>query len=299
MRVLLVDDDLDLLEEMEQILIRRDHTVTTAKNGQQAWEEYTNFPNIFDVVLTDVNMPVMDGMELLKKIRQYDAETLVIIMTAQGDLEMSVEALNLGALSYLNKPVNPRELLAALDKLESVPPSRMMQEEGLHHFNKQMKFSLSSHTQSLSCAIFYLERSFKWLWQIVEMNSPQLRACLYEAIMNGIVHGNLEIPSSLKKHSRELKKLVEEREALPEFANRQITIRCEFTEKQFECEIQDEGPGFDFSNLPDIQDTASLLIEGKGLQIIRYYMDEVSWNATGNAIKMVKYSKKVESSIGR
>ena len=197
MRVLLVDDDLDLLAEMEQLLIHRDHTVTTAKNGQQAWEEYTNFPNIFDVVLTDVNMPVMDGMELLKNIRQYDSEALVIIMTAQGDLEMSVEALNLGALSYLNKPLNPRELLAALEKLEPVQPSRMMQAEGLHHFNKHLHFALPSHTSSLSLALFFLERSFKWLWQLNAMNSPQVRACLYEALMNGMVHGNLEIPSSL------------------------------------------------------------------------------------------------------
>ncbi|MBF0277360.1 MAG: response regulator [SAR324 cluster bacterium] len=288
MRVLLVEDDNNLLEELENLLTRRNHIVTTAKNGQQAWEEYSNFPNIFDIILTDVKMPVMDGMQLLKKIRQYDSEALVIIMTAQGDLEMSVEALKLGALSFLNKPLNPRELLSALGKLEIVRPPRHSQINGMNRFNKQIQFSLSSCTESLSSATFYLERSFKWLWQLSDMNSPQMQACLYEAILNGIVHGNLEIPSSYQRYSREFDEIVAERELRPEFANRQITIRAEFNEKQFQCEIQDEGKGFEFSQLPDIGDTASLLVEGKGLQIIRYYMDQVSWNESGNTIKMVK-----------
>lgn len=289
MRVLLVDDDVALLEEMENLLVRREHSVTTATNGQQAWQEYTNFPNIFDVVLTDVSMPVMDGMELLTQIRAYDSEALVIIMTAQGDLEMSIEALKRGALSYLNKPLNPRELLAALDKLESVQPSRILQQESLSSFNKQIQFSIASDTNSLHCALYFLEKSFKWLWQIADMNSPQVRACLYEALSNAVLHGNLALPTTVKKDSREYKKVLEERESLPEYTNRRINIRCEFKANQFSCEIEDDGQGFDIGKLPDIEDTAALLVEGRGLQIIRYYMDEVHWNETGNRITMVKH----------
>ncbi len=289
MRILIVDDEPGLLEELEKGLVRRKHTVEKAINGQEAWEKYTAFPNIFDVVITDIKMPGMDGMELLKKINEYDQEAIVIIMTGHGDLTMSIEALKLGAFSYFVKPFDPQKLYSTIKKLESEQLSKMMQLECIGPLIQKVEFTIPSHTKFIPYAMFYIEKSFKWLWQLMEMNAPQLHSCLYEALTNAVVHGSLEIPASLS--ASEYKKLLKEREAHPEFTNRKISICGQFSEKSFECEITDEGPGFEVGALPNIDDPETLLSEGKGLQIIRYYMDEVSWNEVGNSIKITKYSK--------
>lgn len=293
MRILLVDDEPDLLEELSRGLKRRDHSVVTAKNGQEAWEEYTDFPNIFDVVITDVKMPVMDGMELLEKIREYDSEARVIIMTGHGDLELSVQALNAGAFSYFVKPFDFKEFYTNIAKLESGQLSYEKQITYLSTFSKKIEFSIPSQVEMIPYAMLYMEKSFKWLCQLLEINSFHQQSCIGEAITNAVVRGNLEIPSSLKEGSQEYNELLEKQASNSNLVNRKVTIKGVFTEGRFECEIKDEGAGFDFEQLPDKGDTSNLLIDGKGLQKIRYYMDEVTWETPGNHIKMVKHSKKL------
>ncbi|MBF0289694.1 MAG: response regulator [SAR324 cluster bacterium] len=291
MRLLLVDDEPGLLEELEKGLVRRKHTVEKAANGEEAWEKYTDFPNIFDVVITDIKMPGMDGMTLLQKINEYDQEAIVIIMTGHGDLQMSIDALKLGAFSYFVKPFDPKKLYATIKKLESEQLSKMMQLECIGPLVQKVEFTIPGHGKFIPYAMFYIEKSFKWLWQLMEMNAPRVHSCLYEALTNAVMHGSLEIPTSLSYSSSEYKKLLKEREAAPEFSNRKIYICGRFSEKSFECVITDEGPGFEVGNLPGIDDPETLLSDGKGLQIIRYYMDEVNWNDKGNSIKITKYSK--------
>ncbi|MBI3247819.1 MAG: sigma-54-dependent Fis family transcriptional regulator [Deltaproteobacteria bacterium] len=114
-RVLLVDDETNMAKMQAKILQRKGYEVDTAGNGREALQklERTNF----DVVITDLKMPVMDGMQLLREMNIKEHGYAVIVVTGHGTIESAVEAMQRGAADYLTKPCNPDELLLKVDKL--------------------------------------------------------------------------------------------------------------------------------------------------------------------------------------
>ncbi len=108
-RILVADDEAGLREFITDSLELDDHTVVSAKDGKEAAKILEE--RGFDLLLTDLKMPGMDGMTLLRKIRAEQPEVEVIMMTAHGSVENAVEAMKLGAFEYLQKPISgPDEL---------------------------------------------------------------------------------------------------------------------------------------------------------------------------------------------
>jgi len=110
LRVLLVDDETAILNSLQILLKGEGFKVAVAQSGREAVERFAEFEP--DVVLTDIRMPGMDGLELLAALRQQDPEVPVILMTAQASLQSAVQAVNQGAFYYLQKPFSNAELIA-------------------------------------------------------------------------------------------------------------------------------------------------------------------------------------------
>ncbi len=108
-RILVADDEAGLREFITDSLELDDHTVVAAKDGKEAAKLLDE--RGFDLVLTDLKMPGLDGMGLLRKVRAEQPEVEVIVMTAHGTVDNAVEAMKLGAFEYLQKPISgPDEL---------------------------------------------------------------------------------------------------------------------------------------------------------------------------------------------
>lgn len=118
LRILVVDDEQDYCEVLKMILGGKGYTVETCNNGKEALEALEK--SSFDIVISDLNMPVMDGYELLKEIRnrEYDAE--VIMLTAFGTIENAVETMKAGAYTYVTKGTDPEELLIEIRKIKDM-----------------------------------------------------------------------------------------------------------------------------------------------------------------------------------
>ena len=114
-RVLLVDDEINMAKTQAKILQRKGYVVETASNGRDALRVLGETP--FDVVITDLKMPTMDGMQLLREMNVKERGCAVIVLTGHGTIESAVEAMQRGAADYLTKPCNPEELLLKVDKL--------------------------------------------------------------------------------------------------------------------------------------------------------------------------------------
>ncbi len=115
MRVLIVDDDISLLEQLREILAGERYTVDTASNGIEAMDKL--YDAAFDLVILDIMMPHMDGLSLLEQMRKGGINIPVLMLTAKGDAEDKVKGLNLGADDYLAKPFSVDELLARVRAL--------------------------------------------------------------------------------------------------------------------------------------------------------------------------------------
>jgi DNA-binding NtrC family response regulator len=114
-RTLLVEDEPNMVRTLSKILERRGHTVDSAPNGAEALRLLA--AHAYDLVITDLNMPVMDGLQLLREMKARGLEAAVIVLTGYGTIQSAVEALKLGAGDYLIKPCHPEELLLAASRL--------------------------------------------------------------------------------------------------------------------------------------------------------------------------------------
>jgi EAL domain-containing protein (putative c-di-GMP-specific phosphodiesterase class I) len=112
--VLVVDDDEALSRALSRVLKLAGYEVVVASNGASAVETVMHRP--FDVILSDIQMPGMSGVDLLSVVRAYDLDVPVILMTGNPTLETAMEAVSLGALQYLVKPASNEEVVNAVDR---------------------------------------------------------------------------------------------------------------------------------------------------------------------------------------
>ncbi len=112
--ILIVDDDSDMRNLLRDVLLDQSYHVETAQEGQEALQKLARQP--FSIVLTDLRMKGMGGLELLQEVTKKHQECNLIMMTAFGTVETAVEAMRQGAFDYLTKPIKTEELLVTIDK---------------------------------------------------------------------------------------------------------------------------------------------------------------------------------------
>ena len=123
----MVDDEKETLSIVKEYLSKDGYRVTVSESGQKALELTKR--DAFDVIITDLNMPEMSGLELLKAVKKYRAETEVIIVTGYGTIETAIEALKFGGYDYLQKPVKLARLKVLIDRI--LEKKRLKEENSL------------------------------------------------------------------------------------------------------------------------------------------------------------------------
>lgn len=141
-RILLAEDNASVLALLEKFLQKIGHTVELAKNGKEALDSYLLNPP--DLLLTDINMPIMDGLELIEKVREHQTETWVpiIILSALGDDKDIIKGLDTGADDYLSKPINLSILRAKIEsmhKMISLQSTNKQTKEELRRANTDLE----------------------------------------------------------------------------------------------------------------------------------------------------------------
>ena len=115
-KILIVDDEKDMLTLVKRIITEEtDYEVTTETSSSQALELFKNRP--FDMVITDLKMPKMDGIQLLKQLKKIRSDVSVVLMTAYGTIETAVEATQNGSYDYITKPFRRERILLTIEKI--------------------------------------------------------------------------------------------------------------------------------------------------------------------------------------
>ena len=137
MKILVVDDEAPIRDVIRKGLSQMGgYNVEDVQNGLEAIEKIEK--DVFDLVLTDLKMPEMNGLELLKTIKGIRPEVMVILMTAYGSIETAVEAMKIGANDYITKPVDLNELLIHISKVQK--ESLLLKENRLLRMEVRKKF---------------------------------------------------------------------------------------------------------------------------------------------------------------
>jgi two-component system, NtrC family, response regulator len=117
-RILVVDDEENMLQMLKTFFTEKEYTCFTASNGTDALALLDK--EQVDVVITDMKMPGMDGLELLKKIKEQYEKISAVIMTGFSEEYTTTEALNMGADGYITKPFRNKELLLILKRIQQL-----------------------------------------------------------------------------------------------------------------------------------------------------------------------------------
>ncbi len=145
--LLIVDDDPYVLESLSSLLTEFGYTVSTCQNGREAFEKIKELR--FDVVLTDIKMPEVTGIELLRHIHIIDPQLPVILLTAFAELDVAVDALKRGAFDFITKPYNPEYLVHAVDR--AVKYTTLIEME--KNYKVMLEETVRKRTQELADAL--------------------------------------------------------------------------------------------------------------------------------------------------
>lgn len=291
-RVLYAEDDENTRELFKLFFSQVGWQFEVVTDGTSALKSVAE--HTFDVVITDLRMPGLDGLELLRHIRHNNPAQAVIVVTASGSMNDLLNLMREGATDIIQKPVD----FDTLQKSVTRVLSRVRQHDVEHGSYKYiasehitMMFT-SKELSELKLPLTVAER----LLQAgrIDLNLKlRLDLAFQEALTNSLEHGNLELESAWKEivdeagidHYSVVKR---QRLADPVFAGRLLTVRVEYSSSQINIKIEDQGRGWgkrrakrSREELPECH--------GRGLSIIYATMDKVRYSKNGRCLTMVKH----------
>jgi CheY-like chemotaxis protein/anti-sigma regulatory factor (Ser/Thr protein kinase) len=263
--------------------------VRFAENGRQALEVMRQ--EVPDLVITDLQMPELDGVGLVREVHATYPSVPVILMTAHGSEDVAAQALRIGAAGYVPKRRLAQGLREAVADLLHLARAARQQQDVLEYLaEREDRFVLPNELALVAPLVGHLQRGLKQRKFCDEAGEMRVAVALREALVNAFVHGNLEVSSALKEADYQAYwQLIERRQSEPPYRDRRVHLHVRETTAELAYTIRDEGPGFDPRALPDPTDPSNLeKVSGRGLLLIRTFMEEVRFNAAGNEITMIK-----------
>jgi CheY-like chemotaxis protein/anti-sigma regulatory factor (Ser/Thr protein kinase) len=288
--ILIVDDDDVDREAAERCLASLEPlTVLHASDGQAALDGLVDCRP--DLILTDLRMPGMNGLDLIVRVKDEYSNLPVVIMTSKGNERIAVQALQTGAASYVSKSDMKQSLAETVEQVLEVAVERRSQKLILQSLvEDRTVFALSNDLILIPLLVGFFRDAMGRVDFGGDFVRTHVGMSIMEAVTNAITHGNLDVSSELRvsgvdKYYDEVRR----RQLLPPYVERQVIVTAKLSPQRVEFVVEDEGNGFNPEMLPDPTAPENMeRVFGRGLLLIRTFMDEVSFNRKGNRITMAK-----------
>ncbi len=290
---ILVADDSPVERRLVGALLTRqlaDVKITYVSDGLQALDELGK--GTFDAIVTDFQMPNLDGLELVEKAANLCPGVPVVVITGCGSEAMAVRALEAGAASYIAKQDIDLRLIETVGNVLALSQSRLTRRRLIGSLTVQSAhFVLENDVMLVTPLITWLQEQLATMQLGDDTQVLRIGVALHEALTNAIYHGNLELDSALRQEDETLfYDLADQRRYEPTFADRRVYVHSTASREMVRYVIRDEGPGFDVQKIADPTDEEHISrVGGRGMLLIRSFMDEVQHNSKGNEITLAKY----------
>ncbi len=288
--ILVVDDNPTTLHLLARILEEEGYEITCATNGLEAMNELRSRVDNFDVIVLDRMMPVMDGMEMTRKIlADSDLKHIPIIMqTAADQPEQISEGIKAGVFYYLTKPIERKTLLSVVSSaVKEVEQRRVLRAEMLRH---RMSFGLIQVLKG-SCQTLDEAESLASFLANCFPDPDRALTGISEILINGVEHGNLGISYDEKTRLMDENKWREEvtrRLDLPEFKDKKVTVIFEKKENTYYLQVTDQGKGFNWKSFLEFDPSRASHNHGRGIAMANMIaFDRLVYNDQGNQVTAV------------
>ena len=268
-RVLVVEDSKTMQIFLRNLLEPEDYEVIVANDGESGLELFRQAVaenRSFDIVMTDVVMPRMSGLDLLKKVRALNRDTIVVVLTSDANVDTAIEALNLGANNFLHKPPNSEEILSVMWRATKQREIFLENAELNPFTERTIHIEIPSQLKFIKGIAHNIIADAKLMGYDEADLHDKIPVTVDEAVTNAIKHGN---------------KFQEDKK---------VYIDIHIDVERIKIVVADEGPGFNVKAVPDPTDPANFLKpSGRGIVFMSIGMDEVRFNEKGNILTLIKY----------
>ncbi len=293
MKVLIIEDDFISRNYLHDLVKYSGYDCATAQNAADGFDMYLREKP--EVIVCNIIMPGISGLEFLQKIRQIDRHTIIIMITSVSSERLAVDALRLGANDYLRKPLQDNDLLSAIKRAGS----RINLDEPISQYGEidsgtmVLKFNTDINAPRLIVDRLMDELAPDYFESEARAN---IEIGLSELVTNAIEHGNLNITFEEKSEMLKnfsLEDLYSKRLKDKKLANRKVTVEYSFSPEKCEWTITDEGNGFDPTKIPDpLAEENIESLHGRGIFFSRHLFDSVEYLGKGNIVHAVKICQK-------
>lgn len=291
--ILIVDDEDVIRYALQKKLSRIGYNVISLEKAEDVLYLLKNGGQRIDLIITDIKLRKMDGIELLRRVKNLETPIPVMIITGHGNVEDAIRALRFGASDFIRKPFDINEIASSV---RSILRNRYEKEQtdsfSQYALYEKAVYRIPPDPTIISPIAYRLTMNLAPSGLCSTTTAENIALALTEALSNAIYHGTLEISSEIKSQGgiRKFNEEVEARRGDDRYRNRSVTISYELTRDYVEYVLEDQGPGFNYRSLPDPRDPENFFKDsGRGLLIIRIHMDEVEWSGMGNVIRLKKF----------
>ncbi len=295
--ILVAEDSPTQTIHIKQILTAAGFGIETAANGEEALRSIERRPP--DLVLTDLDMPKMNGLALVEAVHRRFPRVPVVLMTAFGSDEVAARALEAGAASYVPKRNLEKELVETLrDLLAVVEANRELARLSEFLTAQEARFQLGNDLSSVQSIVAYLQAAMAELNLGDETERIRMGIALAAALRNVICEGNLELPCEERNVAggdrRAFDRLVAERAAQKPFSDRSAWLEARLSRNEATFIVGHDGAALDARELLDDNDAARLDADANGgWVLVKSFMDEVALDPAGKQLTMSKHLIKV------
>ncbi|PKK92125.1 MAG: hypothetical protein CVV64_01525 [Candidatus Wallbacteria bacterium HGW-Wallbacteria-1] len=288
-RILVIDDEQQILNLITKYLTKNfGYQVDVASDGDEGLELIK--ANKYNLVISDIRMPRLDGITLLARKNEFDPFLPVILITGKSNFDNVLAALRHGAKNYLMKPFSLRELGEAVTKaLEfyevTTEPKKIWEEVETMVTNRTVTMEMpTSLTAIKNVSNYFMELARMSGFE--EKNAQDIFISLNEIIGNAVEHGNLELQGEKNNDYFELR---EKRLESPDYNTRKVRVEARIDGEKAQFTIQDEGPGFDFRAVENCLDPANIIKNsGRGIFLATCFMNHLNYEDPGNMVTLIK-----------
>ncbi len=293
--ILVVDDShVDRCLIRGLLLMHPQWEVELAENGQVALERIAAARP--DVVVTDLMMPELDGLSLVRAVRRQFPDIPVILLTGYGNETVAVEALQCGAASYVPKARQAERLVETVERvLEHAASDRCRDRVARSVLEYNLRLQLDNDPALIRALVDQVQEMMAAV-EFADLGERiRVAEAVEEAMLNAMYHGNLEIrkqeldDARAELDGRRLASLVEMRRLNLPFRGRKILINVRVSATEARLVIRDQGKGFNVGLVTGGDKTYAFENgNNRGLTLIQSLMDEVRFNDGGNELVMCK-----------
>ena len=293
--ILLVEDSPTQAMQMKMLLESAAHQVVCCDDGTRAIEHLRD--GVCELVVTDLELPLMNGLELIKQMQCDFPQIPAVLVTGQGSERLAAEALRAGATAYVPKSMVDDMLLGTVEDVLGVMRTDRSYAELIEcTVENRLVFELPNKMVLLTTAIDLTMQLAGGMQLLSGVDRYRVWTALQHAASNAIYRGNLELTrdqwqqsSSDEDTAEESTAFVTQRLEAAPYKNRKIHYDARLMRDLIRIVIRDEGHGFDTTGVGRPNDPQAMSENsGRGLVLMRNFMDKVTFNATGNEVTLIK-----------